>query len=359
MHTPPFGGDFFIFNFQNFNSKPMRNSLLLATLLFFFTKNTFSAQETITLLSNDISIRAIELYKGRVYYAGSKSKMGYVDYNNPKIKKSVVLSSEPQEFRTLGRSKSSFYAVNILSPATFYEIDGNSLESKVVFKDTLASAFYDALHFISAREGLSFSDSPSTMMQMARTTNFGKQWHKMDPADFPAISVGEAAFAASNNNIVSKGKTVWLATGGKKSRIFKRTGGKWSVVETPIIQGESSQGMYALDFYNKKIGFAAGGDYTKQKDNIGTMIKTADGGRTWVRVADGKNPGYTTVVKYRPGGKGQQILAVGDSHVSLSRDGGESWETVSSEMNMYTAEWINRNWVVMAGRNKIVKIWIP
>jgi hypothetical protein len=73
-----------------------------------------------TILNDKISIRAIELYNHKVWYSGSDSKFGYVDLKDYKKQKQIKLSEEKLEFRTLGQDKTSFYAINILSPGRFF-----------------------------------------------------------------------------------------------------------------------------------------------------------------------------------------------------------------------------------------------
>ena len=62
---------------------------------------------------------------------------------------------------------------------------------------------------------------------------------KVSCQQIPKVVEGEAAFAASNTNIKVLGNTVWIVSGGVKSRIFKSIdlGVTWNVYETPIIQG--------------------------------------------------------------------------------------------------------------------------
>ena len=166
---------------------------------------------------------------------------------------------------------------------------------------------------------------------------------------------GEAAFAASNTNIAAYRQYIWLATGGKTSRIFRldlRTD-KFEIFETPFIQGASSKGIYSIDFYKDKFGIAVGGDYTKQKDNINNIATTYDAGKTWQIQASGKNAGYATCVRIRPRSRGKQILAVGNQHISYSEDFGKTWKVLSEEKGFYAAEWINRNSIVLAGNGKI------
>ena len=53
------------------------------------------------LLKDKISIRAIQIVDGKVYYVGTDSKLGYVHLKDTIRKKQVRLSKEKLEFRTL------------------------------------------------------------------------------------------------------------------------------------------------------------------------------------------------------------------------------------------------------------------
>ena len=130
----------------------------------------------------------------------------------------------------------------------------------------------------------------------------------------------------------------------------------WQVFETPFIQGTSSQGIYSIDFYDKNFGIAVGGDYTKQSDNINNIATTNDGGQTWQIQASGQNAGYMTCVKFRPKTKGKELVAVGDQHISFSSDYGKTWTKISDEKNLYACEWLDKNTLILAGKDKIVKM---
>ncbi len=313
-----------------------------------------------TLLTDKISIRAIQLWDGKVWYAGTDSKFGYASITDKSDKKQIKLSDNILQFRTLAQNKRNFYAINIESPAYFFQINKKTLKSKIVFNDNDVTAFYDALKFTDNSFGISFSDpSANQRLNISQTRTGGSKWiHCNDCKDFPYLEKGEAAFAASNTNIASAGEFIWIATGGSKSRIFrmKNKDCNWQVFETPFIQGTSSQGIYSIDFYDKDFGIAVGGDYTKQADNINNIATTNDGGQTWQIQASGKNAGYMTCVKFRPETKGKEIVAVGDQHISFSSDYGKTWSKISDEKNLYVCEWLSKNTLILAGKNKIIKL---
>ena len=310
-----------------------------------------------TLLKDNISIRAIQIWDGKVWYAGTDSKFGYVSLKDTADQKQVSLSEKKLQFRTLAQDEQAFYAINIESPAYFFRIDKRTLKAEIVNGDDSKNAFYDALYF-HKHTFYTFSD-PEADLEL-KFAEF-----KMDNGTFYAkyysdylLNSGEAAFAASNTNIAAAKNYVWLATGGMSSRIFRlNTKNKdIEIFSTPFIQGTSSQGIYSIDFYSKKFGIAVGGDYTKQAENFNNIATTNDGGKTWQIQASGMNAGYKTCVKFRPGSKGKEIIAVGDQYIEFSGDYGQTWTIISEEKGLYVCEWIDRDTVILAGKNRIVQM---
>ncbi|KAB1231174.1 WD40/YVTN/BNR-like repeat-containing protein [Chryseobacterium viscerum] len=329
--------------------KKIFSILFLSAGLTAFSQQVESLQ---TILTEKISIRALELYDHKVWYSGTDSKFGFVDLKDYKNQKQIKLSEDKLQFRTLAQDKTSFYAINIESPARFFKIDKKDLKSQVVFKDTAKTAFYDALHFVNDKLAYTFSDADKDHLLKMAVYKEGK-WSMFK--NNVSLNEGEAAFAASNTNISSTKKYLWIATGGKASRILRMNlkDEKIEVFNTPFVQGESSQGMYSIDFYDDYFGIAVGGDYTKQDANVNNMATTHDGGKTWQIQASGENAGYTTCVKIKPGTKGKEMIAVGDKHISYSSDFGKTWKKISDEKGFFVCQWIDGNRVVLAGNGKI------
>lgn len=325
-------------------------------ILFCLTLNLFLFSQKIesfkTIFNDKISIRAIELYDNKIWYSGTDSKFGYVDIKNPQDQKQIKLSENKLQFRTLAQDKTSFYAVNIESPAYFFKIDKKKLTSEIIYTDTTKTAFYDSFVIQSKNLGLAISDP--TEDGFPNYFNFYNS-RNYELSNHPKYQKGEAHFAASNSNISMYKDLVWISTGGTVSRIFK-FGWKyplfWEVFYTPFIQGKSA-GIYSIDFANEKFGIAVGGDYTKQEANIDNIATTQNGGESWNIQASGNNAGYTTCVKIKPGSKGKEIISVGDQHISYSSDFGKTWTKISDEKGFYVCRWIDQSTVVFAGKDKI------
>ena len=149
----------------------------------------------------------------------------------------------------------------------------------------------------------------------------------------PAIKEGEAAFAASNTNIATVGDHTWVLTGGKSSRVYYSPdkGNSWEAYDTPIIQGTSTQGGYSIAFYDEQYGFAIGGDYTQPEVNERNKMRTENGGKTWKIVAKNEEPGYKSCVQYVPESGGKELVTVGSTGISYSKDSGEHWKPLSEE----------------------------
>ncbi|WP_433628849.1 WD40/YVTN/BNR-like repeat-containing protein [Chryseobacterium cucumeris] len=333
----------------------MKNIFSIVFLSVGITAFSQQVESLETILNDKISIRALELYDNKVWYSGTDSKFGFVDLKDYKNQKQIRLSEEKLQFRTLGQNKTSFYAISIESPAGFFKIDKKDLKSQVIFKDTAKTAFYDALHFVNDKLAYTFSDADKDHLLKLAVYKDGK-WNMFK--NNVTLNDGEAAFAASNTNISSSKKYLWIATGGKASRILRMNlkDDKIEVFNTPIIQGESSQGMYSIDFFEDRFGIAAGGDYTKQDANINNIATTNDAGKTWQIQASGQNAGYTTCVKIKPESKGKEIIAVGDKHISYSSDFGKTWKKISDEKGFFVCQWIDADHVVLAGNNRIAVI---
>lgn len=305
------------------------------------------------------SIRAIQVIDSTtVVYAGSNGTIGTTVDNgktwsilNIKYKDSII-----PNFRSLAFNGSDYFALSIANPALLYKI--SDMEATLQYTEEGAKVFYDAIAFFDDnKHGIAVGDPTENCASILITDDGGENWHKIPCENLPEIAEGEAFFAASNTNIKTIGSTVYIASGGKKSRILKSNnfGKTWQLFETPIIQGNGPQGMYSIDFYDKNNGIAIGGDYSKPLENKANKAITADGGKTWTLIADAENPNYKSCVQYVPNTNGKEVFAVGKTGISYSKDGGLTWNKVSND-SYYTIQFINKNTAWLGGANKIGKL---
>jgi len=206
-------------------------------------------------------------------------------------------------------------------------------------------------------EGVAIGDPVDGCMSVLTTRNGGASWNKVSCDVLPLSIEGEAAFAASDTNIAIVGNQTWVATGGLSSRILMShdKGFSWSVVDTPIIQGKETTGIFSIDFYDSLNGFAIGGDYINPKSKHSNKIRTSDGGISWEVVAQDQPPGYRSCVQYIPNSNAKGLVAVGVGGIDVSNNAGESWNHLSDD-GFYTLRFLNDSIAYAAGKGKLSKI---
>jgi photosystem II stability/assembly factor-like uncharacterized protein len=317
----------------------------------------FSSVEIETILEDSISVRALELMGPNLAFATNNGKYGMYDPVKEVWKTNVQkYDTITPEFRAVASTKSDFFMLSVGNPALLYKT-GDSGSMELVYKEENEKVFYDSMAFWDDSEGIAMGDPTENCLSIILTRDGGETWNKISCDNLPASAEGEAAFAASNSNIAIQGDKTWILSGGLKSRIFfsPDKGETWKVFETPIIQGFATTGGYSLDFYDENIGFIIGGDYTKPEDNQSNKAVTKDGGKTWQLVAVGEEPGYKSSVRYVPGKSGEELVAVGFTGISYSKNGGNKWKNLSKE-GFFTIRFLNDSVAYAAGKNRIAKL---
>lgn len=317
----------------------------------------FTGVEVETILQDSISIRAIDPMGPNLAFAGNNGKFGIYNAARDEIKVNLQkYDTILPEFRAVGSTANDFFMLSVGNPALLYKTgDNGSME--LVYKEENEKVFYDSMIFWNDKEGIAMGDPTEDCLSIIITRDGGETWNKILCDKLPKTIEGEAAFAASNSNIAVAGEETWIISGGMKSRVFYSPdkGKTWSVSKTPLIQGTPTTGGYSIDFYDNKNGIIIGGDYTNPVANSGNKAVTRDGGKTWKLVAEGKDPGYKSSVRYVPGGEGKEIVAVGFTGISYSTDAGETWKKISDE-EFFTLRFIDESTAYAAGKNRIAKL---
>lgn len=361
------------FNFKNlyidllFNKK-MKKKLLL--YVFFVLANSakvasqnnaagFQSVKIDTILQDKISIRAILIDKNKVWYAANNSRFGfYTISTSEKFEKQIQHDSLKLEFRSIAQNAAAIFVTNIGNPAFIFQIDKSDLSFKKVYIENHEKVFYDSMHFWNNKEGILIGDPINDCLSILITRDGGKTWDKIPCNKLPKVVDGEAAFAASNTNIVIKKNKTWVVSGGVKSRVFysPNKGKTWQVFETPIVQGKSMTGIFSADFYDHKIGVIAGGNYEVQEQNFQNKAMTLNGGKTWKLIGENTGFGYASCIQFVPNSGGKQLVSVGTSGMYYSSDSGKSWTQFSTDKTLYTLRFLNKAIAFAAGKDKIIKI---
>ena len=305
------------------------------------------------------SIRAIVgIDENTAYFAGSRGTVGYTKDGGTSwnIKHITYQDSIIPAFRSLATNGEDFFTLSIGNPALLYKITENN-KTQLVYTEEDSNVFYDAMQFFDANNGIAIGDPTDNCMSVIITKDGGNTWTKVPCEQLPEVAEGEAAFAASNTNIAIVGNTVWFASGGMKSRIYKSIdfGNSWEVFETPITQGEPTKGIYSIAFADKNNGIAIGGDYLKPTLNLANKATTSDGGKTWSLIAEGENPNYKSGIQFVPETNGNEIVTVGVTGISFSNNGGKTWQQVSDK-SYYAISFVDKNTAWLSGSQKIGKL---
>lgn len=334
--------------------------------------HNFTKVQIDVLHSDSTSIRAVDVAHNGVMYAGSEGHYGYfalgksVKTHKGDITPSIftengtgVVDYEGKKlaFRSIASTQKYFFILSIENPALLYRITKESGAVQFVYKEDHEKAFYDAMTFWNDDEGIAMGDPTENCLSIIITRDGGKSWTKIPCADLPEVFEGEAAFAASDTNIKTIGDNTWIASGGMKSRVFYSSdkGKTWTVYDTPIVQGAATRGAYSMDFYDTDRGIIYGGDYTEPATNQNNIVSTTDGGKTWNVIAAGNNQGYKSCVQYVPNSNGKELVALGFTGISYSKDAGASWKELSKE-SFLSFRFLNDSVAYAGGRNTFAKL---
>ncbi len=350
----------------------MKNQIiiLLSFLLFLSCKDkslivideelkVFTSVKIDTLLQEDISVRAILIDSNKVWYAGNNGKYGSIDLStNKQYNGHVIKDTLSLEFRSIAETEDYIFLLNVGAPALLYRVSKDGSRIKKMYQENHPKAFYDSMQFWNNQEGIAMGDPTENCLSVLITRDGGTTWNKVSCDDLPKVEEEEAAFAASNTNLVVKGNETWMVSGGKKSRVFYSSdkGKSWRVFETPIVQGEAMTGIFTADFYDPKNGFIAGGNYEKLSQNFGNKAVTKDGGKTWKLIAENNGFGYASCVQYVPNSKGEQLVSVGASGLFYSASSGEKWQKLLDDTSLYTIRFMDDSTAIGAGKDKIVRL---
>lgn len=308
-----------------------------------------------TLFTDSLSIRAIELMDGSLAFAANKGTYGSIDLTTNTVRTNVQLYDRiVPEFRAVAHTQTDFFMLSVASPALLYKT-GDTGKMELVYKEEDPNVFYDALLFLNDRDGIAVGDSTDGCLSIIVSRNGGNSWQKLPCSQLPSGREGEGAFAASNTNIAAHGDTIWIGTTNGRVYSSKDKGETWEVVDTPIGSKEPTQGIYSIDFYDGNLGVAIGGDYTHPEGNRANKAISKDGGQHWQLLADGKEPGYKSCIRFVPNSGGKDLVAVGFTGISYSNNGGDNWKTISEEA-FYTIRFLNDSIAYAAGKNRIAKL---
>lgn len=274
-------------------------------------------------IGTDASFRGICAVSSEVaWVSGTSGTVGRTINGGKTWEVLKVPGAEKLDFRDIEAYSADVATVLSIGPGEqsriYKTIDGGK-KWTLQFKNSDQDAFFDAIAFWDEQNGIAMSDPVKGHYRLITTENGGTTWKPVPLDKMPAALDKEGAFAASGTCLITTGKKdAWLVTGGAKvARVFhsKDRGQSWEVVETPILAGRESAGIFSIAFKDENIGLIVGGDYQKPQDIDRTIAMTEDGGKSW-RMVETKLPFCSCVVWAK-----DRWLAVGTAGAWASSDG--------------------------------------
>jgi photosystem II stability/assembly factor-like uncharacterized protein len=269
-----------------------------------------------------------------------------------------VKEFEKNDFRSIYAFDSlNVVIANAGSPAYILRTSDGGKTWKVVYENNDSAAFFDGIDFWNIKEGVIYGDPIKGKMLLLKTGDGGRTWKKFSEKSRPVLENGEASFAASGTGIrcLSNSRLV-ITTGGKVSRLFisEDKGAHWVIRNTPVMQGESSTGIFSVAFLNDHEAVIVGGDYNNDslaKDNV---FFTIDTGKTWRKPVIGTR-GYRECAEYIDD---QSIIALGPTGADLSNNRGfTTWKMSSNEKGFHVIRKSRRGkLIIAAGSNGQISI---
>ncbi|MBO0358152.1 T9SS type A sorting domain-containing protein [Hymenobacter sp. BT186] len=169
-------------------------------------------------------------------------------------------------------------------------------------------ASFSHIHFFNPNVGLALANAP---LRIFRTVDGGSTWNLL-----PNVTLTGSLALYPFTTFQGASNTVWIFTDNAMLRTTD-AGLTWTTATIP-------NGFQTVAFENTLQGLG----YTDA--SVRELFRTTDGGLTWTRVPNGSQPTSTsiTAMPNQPG----TYLRVGYTGIfALTRDGGNTWQTMSTD----------------------------
>jgi photosystem II stability/assembly factor-like uncharacterized protein len=301
----------------------MRNLFILCFVFF----SNWTIAQTVKLLPTSVksSFRGLSVVDDRVIWvSGSGGTIGRSIDGGETWTFQQLPGFEKTEFRDIeGFDSLNAVAMGIGLPAYLLRTKDGGKHWDIVFKDTTAGMFLDAMEFWNRESGIVLGDPIDGRFYIARTFDAGRNWRGIPTENRPKADSGEACFASSGCNIIknSKSEAVFVS-GGYRTHFFHRD----QKIELPLPSGKESTGANAIAAKNKKTFLVVGGDFSNKDERNGTAAWSEDGGKTW-HLPQTHPMGYRSGVCHW---KKNKWIVCGLNGVDITEDNGKTFRSISN-----------------------------
>ncbi|MHA7129486.1 YCF48-related protein [Algoriphagus namhaensis] len=240
----------------------------------------------------------------------------------------VIAGLAEVDFRSIhALDANTAIAVSAGEPAVIYKTadGGKSWELK---NRQDPPAFLDGISFADQKRGYVFGDPVGGKWMILETLDAGETWHSHATA--PEAVEGVGGFAASSSTILALDDWVWIGGGGSEANLHQSSdrGVTWSKIKSPLVQGESSQGIFAMTYVPRQTLVLVGGDYTQPDFDQRAAAVFDFEAQKWLE-STGSTSGYRSGVAYWA--ERGILISVGTNGGDLSEDSGKTWRAFSTE----------------------------
>jgi hypothetical protein len=211
------------------------------------------------------------------------------------------------------------------SPGLVLRTVDRGLSWQEVYRDDSPSIFFDAMDFWDAKRGIAFSDAQGANIGLISTSDSGKSWQVMDRNTMDTVThKNQGGFAASGTCIRTFGKLDFaIILGGADANIFVWKEGQSFSSAIPMDHGEATKGPFSLSFKGRDTILVAGGDYRADSLSNKNLSISYDGGKSWQRPEFPSSVfgRYWSCVNW----DGERIILCSRFGTALSFNNGASW----------------------------------
>ncbi len=283
-----------------------------------------------------VSLRAISVVDGETAWASGENGTvlrtidGGQEWRNVSVPK-----AEGLDFRSLHAfDAGTAIAISAGSPALAFRTSDGGNSWQLVYENSEADVFVDAVMFWDTQRGLAYGDPLDGRLFLLATEDGGATWQLQ--ADTPLLWPGEAGFAASCSSLVACGdRCACLGLGGAApadaphagtARILRSSDGgeTWESIQTPLAANASS-GIFSIAAVAGGRLVAVGGDYRDVQNDVSNVMLSDDAGRTWTIPTASHPRGYRSCVAAGTVEGQHLLICVGTTGSDLSVDDGQTW----------------------------------
>lgn len=308
----------------------------------FCIPSSIIAQNSIQILTEHkgVSIRSLALPSDQVIWAsGSKGMIAKSTNEGKFFEWSQVKGYENRDFRAMHAwDANEAIIVAIASPAVILKTKDGGNSWYKVYENSDTAMFLDAIRFSDSNNGVVIGDPINDTLFMLTTKDKGENWTRITSSYFKSpLNKGEAFFASSNSNLTFVQQHLFFVTGGMSSRIWQ----DGTATLLPLLQGTNSTGANSIAVSpNQQKLVIVGGDFSNDKNatnNIAGYRLLLEAKSDQKHLTTKKlilQPlqlavpnGYKSAVEFI---SNHMIIACGTSGVDLSKNGGKTWEAIST-----------------------------